>query len=75
LSVKVSNSGDALASQIGVFKNTDGAETWVQISSGLGDLNIVGLEMDPDFPSILYAATFSSENIDCGTVDSGLRWG
>ena len=44
----------------GVFKSTDGAETWFPINSGLDDLGVFGLAMDPGFPDILYAATFSS---------------
>jgi photosystem II stability/assembly factor-like uncharacterized protein len=47
----------------GVFKSTDGAETWFPINVGFGgtshyDLSITGLAMDPDAPDTLYAATF-----------------
>jgi photosystem II stability/assembly factor-like uncharacterized protein len=44
----------------GVFKSTDGARTWSPINSGLDDLGVFGLAMDPEFPDILYASTFSS---------------
>ena len=47
----------------GVFKSTDGAETWFPINLGFGgtthyDLSITGLAMDPEAPDTLYAATF-----------------
>jgi photosystem II stability/assembly factor-like uncharacterized protein len=44
----------------GVFKSTDGAESWFRINSGLDDLGVFGLAMAPGAHNILYAATFSS---------------
>ena len=45
----------------GVFKSTDGAESWFRINSGLDDLSVFGLAMAPGSPNnILYGATFSS---------------
>lgn len=44
----------------GVFKSTDGARNWFPINSGLDDLGVFGLAMDPEFPDILYASTSSS---------------
>lgn len=44
----------------GVFKSTDGAETWFPINSGLGNFGVTGLVMDPEFPDILYAASSTS---------------
>jgi hypothetical protein len=45
----------------GVFKSTDGAESWFRINSGLDDLSVFGLAMAPGSPNnILYSATFSS---------------
>ena len=44
----------------GVFKSTDGAQTWSPMNSGLVNLGVTGLAMDPKFPDILYASTDSS---------------
>ncbi len=44
----------------GVFKSTDGAETWLPVNLGLDNLGVVGLALDPVRPDILYASTNSS---------------
>ncbi len=44
----------------GVFKSTDGGRNWFPINSGLDDLGVFGLAMDPEFPDTLYASTNSS---------------
>jgi hypothetical protein len=44
----------------GVFKSTDGAESWHPFNRGLEDLVVFGLAMDPLFPNILYVATSTS---------------
>jgi hypothetical protein len=44
----------------GVFKSTDGAETWMPVDLGLDGSIVLGLAIDPIRPNILYAATSSS---------------
>ena len=44
----------------GVFESTDGAESWHPLNTGLADLAVFGLAMDPLFPNVLYASTGSS---------------
>ncbi|MET0620183.1 MAG: hypothetical protein ABW056_07880 [Thermoanaerobaculia bacterium] len=44
----------------GVFKSTDGAETWRPVNLGLDNPGVIGLALDPVDPNILYAATSSS---------------
>lgn len=41
----------------GVFKSTDGGETWIPWNTGLLDLYISALTLDPQDPSIVYAGT------------------
>jgi photosystem II stability/assembly factor-like uncharacterized protein len=41
----------------GVFKSTDGGNTWGVISTGLTDLTVNALAIDPKAPSTIYAAT------------------
>ena len=41
----------------GVFKSTDGGETWLPVSLGLDGVRVLGLAMDPVKPNVLYAAT------------------
>jgi photosystem II stability/assembly factor-like uncharacterized protein len=43
---------------VGVFKSTDAGESWFPISSGLDNLYITGLVMDPESPDTVYAATW-----------------
>jgi photosystem II stability/assembly factor-like uncharacterized protein len=40
----------------GVLKSTDGGETWVTASTGLFDLYVADLSIDPSAPGTLYAA-------------------
>jgi hypothetical protein len=39
----------------GVFKSLDGGEHWFAVNSGLSDLTVGGLAMDPANPAVLYA--------------------
>src|SRR6185295_1303108 len=60
-----------LGTSNGVFKSSDGAQSWVFAGSGLRDPQVRSLVIDPTTPSILFAATgagvFKSE-------DGGQRW-
>src|SRR5206468_2539359 len=55
----------------GVFKSTDGGNSWSDVTSGLASANVGALAVDPKTPSTLYAGTprgvFKS-------VDGGDRW-
>jgi hypothetical protein len=55
----------------GVFKSTDGAQTWVFAGSGLRDPQVRSLVIDTTSPSILYAATGAGV---FKTEDGGARW-
>jgi photosystem II stability/assembly factor-like uncharacterized protein len=39
----------------GVFKSSDGGGSWSAINSGLDNLSVFGLVMDPSDPAVLYA--------------------
>jgi photosystem II stability/assembly factor-like uncharacterized protein len=39
----------------GVFKSRDGGDHWVALNSGLDELTVDGLAMDPSDPAVLYA--------------------
>lgn len=47
--------GDA----IGMLKSTDAGENWVQKNSGLGNLEIQDIQINPQNPNVLYAGTNS----------------
>jgi photosystem II stability/assembly factor-like uncharacterized protein len=44
----------------GVFKSTNGGDSWTAINTGLEDLNVFGIALDADSPDILYVSTNSS---------------
>lgn len=59
----------------GVFKSLDGGRTWRTVSTGLGDLTVARLAIDPKRPETVYAGTGS----DYGdgvfkSTDGGRRW-
>lgn len=67
-------------SPAGVFKSTDGAMSWTGVNSGITDLQVVSLAVDPSNSNVLYAGTRLHglfKSIDAGAnwnlVDSGLR--
>ncbi len=41
---------------VGVFRSDDGGVTWTQLLTGLPNLSATDLAMNPDSPSVLYAA-------------------
>jgi hypothetical protein len=56
----------------GVFKSTDGATSWMTVNSGITDLQVISLAVDPSNSNVLYAGTrlhgvFKS-------VDAGANW-
>jgi len=55
---------------IGVYKTTDGAQSWATVNNGL-DLQTNDLQMDPLAPDTLYAAT---ETGVYKTTDGGKTW-
>ena len=55
---------------IGVYKTTDGAQSWNAVNTGL-DLKTNDLQMDPLVPNTLYAATESGVY---KTTDGGGNW-
>jgi len=46
-----------IASELGIYKSTDGATSWSEINNGLSTLFVKDLVIDPVQSSILYAAT------------------
>lgn len=56
----------------GVFKSTDGGDTWRTSSGGLGDIYIESLAVHPTLPSTLYAA--SPNRGFFTSTDSGAHW-
>lgn len=67
---------------VGVLKSTDAGNSWSQINNGLTNLFVGYLEMHPDNPDILFAATGMAEQEKYGythggifkTVDGGHSW-
>ena len=45
------------ASSSGVFKSTDGGNTWAHVATGLTSTNVLTLAIDPVTPTTLYAGT------------------
>ncbi len=62
----------------GVFKSTDGGQTWTQLAGGLPSQDSTDLAMDPTNPSILYAAIGrifgAAENGIYKSTDAGATW-
>ena len=63
----------------GIFKSTDGGQTWTAINSGLVDpvtaiapLDVAALAIDPDHAGTLLAGTRFSEIFK--TTDGGATW-
>ncbi|MBW2004658.1 MAG: hypothetical protein JRI72_08600, partial [Deltaproteobacteria bacterium] len=59
------------ATATGVFKSTDGGQTWTETTSFTGD-HITTLALHPTFPTVIYAGTE-----DAGvwvSIDSGTTW-
>lgn len=42
----------------GIFKSTDGAETWVRKSKGIEDIHALCVAIDPKTPATLYVGTY-----------------
>jgi len=55
----------------GVFKSTDGGETWAAVHEGLFNAKVWGLAIDPTAPSTLYAA--ASDGVS-KSVDGAGSW-
>lgn len=62
----------------GVFKSTDGGQTWAQLAGGLPSQDATDVAMDPANPAVLYAAIGrifgAPENGIYKSVDSGATW-
>lgn len=56
----------------GVFKSTDGGQSWSSASQGLSNLEIQSLAIDPTNPSTLYAGTYKSQVFK--STDGGKTW-
>jgi hypothetical protein len=42
----------------GVYKSTNGGASWIRASSGLGNLTVVSMTIDPSDPQVLYSGTY-----------------
>jgi photosystem II stability/assembly factor-like uncharacterized protein len=56
----------------GVFKTTDGGDSWTPINNGLRVAGVESVVLDPHNPEILYAGT-TGDGVFV-TVDAGLSW-
>ncbi|VAW84789.1 hypothetical protein MNBD_GAMMA16-1355 [hydrothermal vent metagenome] len=61
-----------VASELGIYKSTDGATSWNEINNGLSTLFVKDLAIDPGQSSILYAATRGGGVFK--STDSGASW-
>lgn len=57
---------------VGVLKSTDGGNSWVQINNGLSNLFVGFLEMHPNNPDILFAATGMNQQAQYGYTHGGI---
>jgi photosystem II stability/assembly factor-like uncharacterized protein len=60
------------ATESGVYKTTDGGQTWTQASNGLGDPAVGSLWLDPNNPTTLVAATWTQGLFQ--STDAGQSW-
>ena len=64
----------------GIFKSTDGGNTWTKLTKGLPDVQQALLRVAPSNPQILYAAVSSGKGAPDGAVglyrsnDAGASW-
>ncbi|MBS0382134.1 MAG: glycoside hydrolase [Proteobacteria bacterium] len=64
----------------GIFKSTDGGNTWTKLTQGLPDVQQALLRIAPSNPQILYAAVSSGKGAPDGEVtlyrsnDAGANW-
>jgi photosystem II stability/assembly factor-like uncharacterized protein len=56
----------------GIFKTTNGGQSWIALSNGLPDDAVDSLAVDPKNPSTVYAATFANGVFK--TTDGGQSW-
>jgi photosystem II stability/assembly factor-like uncharacterized protein len=57
----------------GVYKSSDGGASWKESRTGLGDVNVQALLVDPSAPSTLYAAVWKKGVFK--SSDAGKTWG
>jgi len=55
----------------GIFKSTDGGDSWTQVNNGLTDLTIYTLAIDPITPTTIYAGTWDGI---FKTTNGGKSW-
>ena len=68
----------------GIWKSTDGGNTWIHINNGITNMTVGDIEMHPDNPNILLAATGRINGFGGGpnaedgeilrTIDGGQNW-
>jgi PKD repeat protein len=63
------DAGDAVG--MGVFKSTDGGQTWLQWNTGMGNTIVGRMLQHPTNPDLIYAATGSGI---FKTTDAGANW-
>ena len=56
----------------GVFKTTNGGQSWIAVSNGLPDTPVQSLAVDPNNPDTVYAAIYANGIFK--TVDGGQNW-
>jgi photosystem II stability/assembly factor-like uncharacterized protein len=60
------------ANPAGVFKSTNGATNWSSVNSGITDLQVISLAVDPSNGNVLYAGTRLDGVFK--SVDAGANW-
>ncbi|MCO5171198.1 MAG: YCF48-related protein [Planctomycetes bacterium] len=62
----------------GVYKSTDGAQTWARVGPGVGPDELVDLVVDPTDPQVVYAASYGEgafKSTDGGTTFAPINAG
>ncbi|MBN2389518.1 MAG: hypothetical protein JXR84_02260 [Anaerolineae bacterium] len=58
------------SSGLGVFRSTNGGQTWTPIMEGMGHVPVVALAIDPDHPQTLYAAAWLTDTMQAAIYRS-----
>ena len=57
----------------GIYKTTDGGESWIHKTGGFRDVNVGAIAVDPENPNIAYVGTEASRGL-YQTLDGGESW-
>ncbi|RPI34809.1 MAG: hypothetical protein EHM70_01625 [Chloroflexota bacterium] len=71
-SIVYTGTGERWEFAYGVYKSTDGGQTWAASNQGMLDIGITALAVDPTDANVVYAGAFSGELYK--SIDGGQTW-